>query len=245
MTLRIALSQSIGPYYEQYAPWLRTFGFDVTFTDLNAIVKQTSGIATIGEHTNSCDGLVLVGGKDITPALYRNDEREKFCQDNDAISDVIESTAYVVAKNARIPILGICRGAQLINILEGGTLLRDISKERPGSIQHDFDEQLESDRWHSVLLKFDSFLQSLCGAWSGEVNSAHHQACLQIAPSLQMSAVSADGIVEAIEYRETKNSPFLLGVQWHPERMPFESPFSRTIGIAFLRAAKLAKEGKR
>ena len=156
----------------------------------------------------SCDALILTGGNDVDPRLYgQMPGRGK--EDPDPERDHVEVSAVRASVSAGRPVLGICRGIQLLAAADGGSLIADLP-----SAGYDFhcDEGREFEPVHEISVDPGSIAhQALAGA--GRVNSIHHQAVATIGRTLRASAWSSDGIIEAIE------APGVLGVQWHPERL--------------------------
>jgi len=170
------------------------------------------------EAMSSCDGFVLTGGIDMDPVFYEGavdypNRPNDFCPER----DVFETNVYAYAKKNKRPILAICRGMQLVNVAEGGTMIQDLGEK--GNAVHR--KTGDTDKRHGIIITAGSILQGITGCLSGEVNSAHHQAIDigHLPPSLQISALSDDGIPEALEYTPGQDLGFMLGVQWHPERM--------------------------
>lgn len=160
-----------------------------------------------------CDGLILSGGADIDAHLYGEEPHAK--QGHfDRRLDQYFINMILAAKKLGIPVLGVCRGIQAINVALGGTLIQDIETEVKGALQHDQDAP-PALPCHFVEIEPDSFLGAFMPQ-KAEVNSFHHQAVGKLAPGLRVTAKSADGIVEAVE--STAGSP-LIAVQWHPEMM--------------------------
>ncbi|MGQ3684495.1 MAG: gamma-glutamyl-gamma-aminobutyrate hydrolase family protein [Candidatus Loosdrechtia sp.] len=158
-------------------------------------------------------GLLLTGGNDVSPERYGEKKHEKgSCVHPD--KDISDFTLVQVAIETKKPILAICYGTQLINVTLGGSLIQDIPSEVPSSIIHKDLENVHST--HSVKIKKDSLLYRITGTDCLYTNSIHHQAIKVLGKGLKDTARSADGIIEAIEWDDY---PFLLGVQWHPERM--------------------------
>jgi len=139
----------------------------------------------------------------------------------------------------QLPVLGICRGLQIANVFAGGTLLPDIVAN--GNADHTKLGE-GSDRYHSVSIKENSLLQEIVGSKMGEINSAHHQSADKIGQGLTGNAASEDGVVEGLERVQQDGKPFLLLVQWHPERMSnLESNFSRNIKNKFLETVRATR----
>lgn len=171
----------------------------------------------------SCDALVLTGGEDVSPELYGDwsDETVHINPERDGTEfRLIEN-----AMNRRVPILGICRGLQVLNVFLGGTLVIDLEKYY-GRIHRAISNK--EDRVHGVRLVDESHLKEFIGQETGEVSSAHHQAADRIGSGLKVAARAEDGTVEAIEGNDDLPSR-IVSVQWHPERMHFDSPFSRGV----------------
>lgn len=189
------------------------------------------------ELFSQCDGFVLTGGVDIHPSLYQGDasypnQPENFQPERDAF----EAKIYRYTQTHKLPLLAICRGMQLVNVLEGEKLIQDLGEANQ---LHRKDDR---DKTHKVVIAEGSLLSSICGQLNGEINSAHHQAidANAVAESLMVNASAEDGMVEGIEFRNKSNKAFMLGVQWHPERMENREghPFSENIKQSFLKAVR-------
>ena len=160
------------------------------------------------------DGILFTGGGDADPVLY-GEEKLPQCHEPDHDRDSFELELFRAARELGRPILGICRGCQLINVAMGGTLVQDIPSQRPDAVPH-YQSQDGTNTFHSVNITESSLLHGIIGKDLIEVNSFHHQAVRDPAPGLAVSAFAPDGIIEAVEGTE---GSFLLGVQWHPEYM--------------------------
>jgi putative glutamine amidotransferase len=143
------------------------------------------------------------------------------------------------------PLLAICRGHQVLNVALGGTLLADIRSQKPGAQNHRRMDK-RSDVVHEVRLTADSLLAKITGARDLGVNSTHHQAVDKIAPPLRAIARSDDGIVEGLELKPeaVRSVPFLLSVQFHPERLADRYKAHRAIFSAFTRACGVCRKSK-
>lgn len=159
------------------------------------------------------DGLVLTGGRDYDPASY-GEPRHPATQLLDPRRTAFDLALARAARARGLPILGICGGAQLINIACGGTLLQHIPDAFGTAINHQWGDGDEP--FHDVEVVPDSRLAGIVGGGRLRVNSSHHQAVGRVGQGLRVVARAPDGTVEAIE---GTGEPFLLGVQWHPERM--------------------------
>lgn len=154
-----------------------------------------------------CGGLLLCGGGDIEPHRYGQENRGS--KNFEPLRDEKELALVRDFMEAGLPVLGICRGLQVLNTALGGTLVQDL----PTAAAHAWEEP-DGDKQHMVRAQPGSFLERLYGE-RFSVNSAHHQGADAIAPGLQAAALAEDGVVEALCCPERK----LYAVQWHPERM--------------------------
>ncbi|MBQ7734079.1 MAG: gamma-glutamyl-gamma-aminobutyrate hydrolase family protein [Synergistaceae bacterium] len=186
-------------------------------------ISQNGGAPVILPDCESlpvCNALVFPGGIDVDPALYNEEPHKELGRIDRALDDFwIESARYAVSR--KIPVLGICRGLQLLNVFLGGTLYQDIESEikikseRQGSINH---RQITARHLtsHSVDIDEGTRLYRLIGAKSISVNSMHHQAIKSLAEGLKVSSLSPeDGIIEGIESPDG----LIVAVQWHPEEL--------------------------
>lgn len=166
----------------------------------------------IKKYINRIDGLLLTGGLDIDPLLY-GESPIPALRKNDPERDSFELKICREAYKNRIPILGICKGCQLINVAFGGTLYQDLITQRDRVIKH----EQSAPRWyptHRIKINKETVLYKLISLDEITVNSLHHQAVKDIADNFIIAARAEDGVVEAIEI---KWDGFVLGVQWHPE----------------------------
>ena len=178
-----------------------------------------------------CDGVLFTGGHDVDPALYGEAVME-CCSQLCPARDRLEPAVLCAAMKKNIPILGICRGLQLINAALGGTLWQDLPTQRPESRNHRMERPYDRAE-HSVTLSGP--LAEAYGADTLGVNSCHHQGIKALAPGLRPMAVAEDGLVEAVY---DPDRPFLWAVQWHPEFFdPAKGP-GTVIFRAFVKAAK-------
>lgn len=197
---------------------------------IDADTSQFS-LEDIKEMVDTADGIVFSGGNDFDPSLYGGnpDLVEDYSREDDEKS--IEIFSYAVEKNK--PILGICRGMQLMNIYYGGSLYDDIKIQYSTEIVHRGDDKTFT--YHNVNIKDDSYLKKVIGESQIEVNSFHHEGIKKLADGLDASAKSPDGLIEAIE---NPYYPYMIGVQWHPEVSYPDDQYSKKIFDDFIRNMK-------
>jgi len=176
------------------------------------ILPLTESNPLLDELTASCDGFLLTGGYDISPALY-GQEKLPVCGDGTDGLDRMEAALLPRILAADKPVLGICRGLQFLNIALGGTLWQDLPTQHPSNIGHSMEAPY--DRFvHKVLQPEDSSLLKIIPAREFSVNSAHHQGICTLGEGLFPAACSEDGLIEAICKPDQR---FVYAVQWHPE----------------------------
>lgn len=180
-----------------------------------------------------CSGILITGGNDVSPGRYgKSDEIEK-CGEFDEHRDSLEFLMIQYAMNNQIPLLGICRGEQILNVVNGGTLYTDIPTDIGENVTHRITDSIV---FHDIKIKEGSLLHKICGVTEGNVNSIHHQSVDRIAKDFIPVAFSEDGVIEAIEPENSKS--FILGVQWHPEKLDSANKMSYPIGKYFIERAK-------
>jgi putative glutamine amidotransferase len=196
----------------------------------------------IEESIARSDGLLLTGGDDVNPELYSKKlapALRKTVDPEAPARDLFELMLIDTALKQRKPIFAICRGHQLLNVALGGTLVVDISSQVPGALKHS-----QSDRKyevvHDVQVVPGSLLEKSTGSSKLGVNSTHHQAIGKIAKPLRPNAVSKDGIIEGVELEPAAGalSPFLLAVQFHPERLFARHREHMELFKSFIRACR-------
>ncbi|CAN5762314.1 gamma-glutamyl-gamma-aminobutyrate hydrolase family protein [soil metagenome] len=184
------------------------------------LVTPAHSPAAIAALVDACCGLVLSGGEDVHPSRYGEQPSPALGQ-VEPLRDEMEFHAVECATAREIPIFGICRGLQVLNVYFGGTLYQDIASDRPGELLRHQQAQPWSERTHDAHVLPDSLLHRVVGEDHLRINSFHHQAVKHLAPGMRVVARADDGLVEAIE---RPDYPWLLGVQWHPERNEASAP---------------------
>jgi putative glutamine amidotransferase len=181
------------------------------------------------------DGLLLTGGADIDPAYYGQAPHEKLGEVQ-PMRDATEIPLVRKAIERNLPIFGICRGIQVLNVALGGTLYQDLPSEFPSEIHHRQTDlgYTRSDFCHSITIEPGSRLASIVGCTEMQVNSLHHQAVRDVAPGLKVVARAPDGVIEGLE---SERHRFVLAVQFHPEETAAaHDPRSKRLFEAFLAA---------
>lgn len=183
----------------------------------------------LGDFLDGMDGLVLQGGSDVCPRTYGEEPMNpKWC--GDEIRDRYEIELIKECMKRDIPVLGICRGLQILNVALGGTLYQDIETQVPGATVHR-DWEPYDQIFHEVRFEPGSSLERMyAGKPGGMINTVHHQAIKDLAPDLVVEAVNpTDNIIEAVRYLPKSANgtvPYVFGVQWHPE---FVDPANREL----------------
>lgn len=180
------------------------------------------------------DGIVFPGGADIAPSEYGEEPIDNF-NVVEPERDRVELTLARWAFERDLPTLGICRGQQLLNVALGGSLYQDLRHQQVTDVEHsDADGRARNLLIHQVRIDPDSRLAQLIDETSVEVNSLHHQAVKEIAPSLRVTGRADDGVIEAVESSDRR---FLIAVQWHPEEID-DLPWVRRLFDGFAKAIR-------
>lgn len=207
------------------------------------VAPATTDHAALAESVRRTDGVLLTGGDDINPALYEKDTPKKILQTVEQTPDgggrdMRELILIEEIFRQRKPVLGICRGHQIMNVAFGGRLIVDLPRQKPEAINHRRTDR-PRDLVHEVTLTRGSLLSNICKTGVMGVNSTHHQAVLEPAEPFVATARSQDGIVEAMELRPEMAGqlPFFLTVQFHPERLVHQHARYRAIFQKFVAAS--------
>jgi putative glutamine amidotransferase len=224
--MKIGITDTLKPSLTFYTEWLKRVIPGIGFTVLSHVQQNI-------EAVDQLDGLLLTGGGDVDPRYFGIKDSLGRSKDVNGSRDEFEFDALEHALDHNIPILGICRGMQVMNVYLGGTLLLDLPSA--GYDDHAREKKYEFD--HQVRIDGQSLLRTVIGRDVVNVNSSHHQAVGHLGNGLMASAVSPDGVIEAAEWIMKDRMPFLMLVQWHPERMErdFDSPASKGVAETFLK----------
>ena len=219
---------------EQYLDFLfRDYQRGVEFSGgIPVLIPIVKDLSTIKALLGRIDGLILTGGPDVSTRFY-GQEPKIGIREMDYERDLIEIEAAKEAKRRSIPLLGICRGIQLIAVAFGGTLYQDISRELPESLDHS-QKAPKRINSHKVQVNTKSILFEILKEETLWVNSNHHQAIKALPPGFLATATASDGIIEAIEEPRER---FLIGVQWHPEGTWIHDKASQNLFAALVKSA--------
>lgn len=165
-----------------------------------------------------CDGVYFPGGPDVNPWLYGEEPHQMIAQYRPEIDDAsLKAADY--ALHHKLPMLGICRGVQILNVFMGGSLWQDVTLQEGQIMKHlqVFDREYVT---HKVTVQEDTRLAEILGAGEHKVNSLHHQAVKAVGRGLKVNAIASDGTIEGVEDEDG----LILGVQWHPENLLDSAP---------------------
>jgi putative glutamine amidotransferase len=197
------------------------------------IASHEAGLRALYE---SADGVFLAGGVDVDPASYREDKLD-VCGRTDPERDRVELLFTRWAMEDHKPLLGVCRGMQVINVACGGSLLQDVEQQGDRAIKHDYfpTQGFERDYLaHTATVQPDSKLGRIYGADAIMVNSMHHQGIRELGTGLTAPVIAPDGLIEGLE---TTDDTFVVGVQWHPEMLIERDEGTRRLFSEFVQAA--------
>ena len=216
--------------YDNYPLWIKGEDLSVEIKTLRPDNKS---------ELRLCDGIVLSGGVDTHPRFYgsNNINYPNAPSEFNEVRDQFELDVFHYSCNNHIPLLAICRGMQLVNIALGGDMIQDIEAHGKNSHRRNG----ASDGIHEIKIEKGSLVYEIISSENGIVNSAHHQALGILSDDLLANAWSADGIIEGLEWKNKTGKNFLLGVQWHPERLGNiqpGNPLGKNIRETFLNAVR-------
>ncbi len=196
---------------------------------LPVILPFTADPSDVSEILDGLDGLLLTGGHDVNPAIYGQSPLPA-CGPPHEGRDTLECLLFTQALERDMPVFGICRGLQFINVMMDGTLFQDLPSQHPSSLRHHMSPPYDRPI-HTVDVVADSPLAQVVGTGTLKVNSYHHQGIDKLGEGLQTMAVAPDGLVESVCMPFHR---FVWGVQWHPEFMWRKYPQQRAIVQAFV-----------
>lgn len=228
----VAVSYISGtPEESNYIQWLKSVDPELNYRVMNKLPMDSVEIVF-----DDCAALLLTGGKDVYPGRYGRAADTIHCGKIDHKRDSLEFMLIGLAMENNTPVLGICRGQQILNVAMGGSLIVDIPTEMHTRVYHRCNDW--ANCYHDVSLIANQQLAKLAGVTRGRVTSNHHQAIKTLAEPFRVLATAHDGIVESIGWKAPQGKSWLLAVQWHPERMDSTSQLSKPLAEKFLSQAR-------
>ncbi len=211
-------------YKPQIRSWLEKVDDNLEFVNMYPV-----GADSIQYFLERSSGILISGGPDVNPALYGMEEALDRCEEIDYRRDTLEFRMIRYAMDNDIPLLCICRGHQILNVFNGGTLIPDIPVDCDTLVLH---RGGTSKHWISLIE--GTMLYGICKVSGDTVNSYHHQAVDEVAPGFRFASFARDSLVESIELSDTTGYGFILGIQWHPEAMDISHPLSGPIARYYI-----------
>jgi len=211
LIIAISKAKPIGSY-GKYTEWIHHAD-----SDAEIINMYEMGLDSALQILDNCDGLLITGGEDVFPGRYGKIADTARCGGFDLYRDSLEIQLIKKAIDLKMPLFGICRGEQIINVTLGGSLIIDIPSDWDTIVKHRLPNWKVS--YHNVDIIESSLIAKISASNEGIVNSSHHQAIDKLAATLKATAYADDRIIEAVEWKKAKDKGFLLAFQWHPERL--------------------------
>jgi putative glutamine amidotransferase len=216
--------------FNKYVEWIQSVEPE------SAVVKLSCNLKN-AEVIDDLDALVLTGGGDIDPEFYDLPNLSSQARDVNKARDTFEIEVVHRSLEANLPVLGVCRGMQLMNVALGGSLHVDLQSRG----FNDHTSPTGGELKHAITIRPNSLLSGLAGGLKGEVNSYHHQGVDRLGHGLMAVAQSSDGVIESAEWSSKEGMPFLLLVQWHPERANrTRDVFSTNLARIFLQEVRFS-----
>ena len=210
---------------EHIRTWIRSL-------DAEIIIKQCYGLSedSLDYYLKIADAIIIGGGEDVNPVLYNKPEYVEVCGEFDNYRDSLEFKMIYYASDKKVPIIGICRGQQIMNVAHGGSLIPDI----PTYVDDFESHRSDKDSAHIILPVEGTWLTEYFQQDSFWVNSTHHQSIDRLAEGFEVAAYAPDSVVEAIFIRDKTIHPFTMAVQFHPERL--RDSLSNKFGMMLLKS---------
>lgn len=237
--LKIALSKALPiEDYPNYYRWLKSADSTIVFYEMYH-VDVDSALKLL----EMCDGLLLTGGTDVYPGRFGKEADTGRVLEPDLKRDSLEFALLAKAFNLGIPVQGVCRGLQLINVYFGGSLIIDIPTDLDTIIKHQLPDTYNCP--HDVEITPGSLLHEVSELLTGTTNSNHHQGIDVLGSGLQAMAKTRDGLIESIGFSNRESNSYLMAVQWHPERLDYTNPLSGPIVKRFVKEAGIYASNRR
>jgi putative glutamine amidotransferase len=226
----VPLTIAISKTNANYSSWIERNGENTMWVSLYGL-SIDSALKALDE----CDGLLVTGGEDVYPDHYGKISDTTKCGTFDRYRDSLELALIRQALKSKMPVFGVCRGLQILNIALDGTLIIDIPADYDTIVIHRQEDW--ENCYHQVSVDTASVLFSISRARSAIVNSNHHQGIDKLGNELLITSYAMDSLPESIEWKNNEGKGFLMAVQWHPERMDTIHPLAKNLAVEFLRAA--------
>jgi putative glutamine amidotransferase len=210
-----------------YERWLLAQNPDLKLVSMYHVSKDS-----VDYWLKNASGFLMTGGEDIYPGRYGKEKDTSNCGDFDLRRDSLEFKMLDYAFSYKRPVFGVCRGFQLINVHQKGSLIVDIPTTLGVKVRH----REDGPTTHEVEVLPKTMLSKISKVKIGTIASNHHQGVDVLGKFLLPSAKSADGLIEAFEGNSESKMPFLMAVQWHPEKMESNDPLSKSLADAFVKA---------
>lgn len=236
--IRIAISkEKPASSVQNYSGWLERYSNEIEWFNLYPL-----GIDSAINLLKTCEGILLTGGEDVFPGLYGKIDDTARCGSIDTYRDSLEIALINYAIENNMPLIGVCRGLQIINVALNGSLVVDIPTDFESAVIH---RQADwQNCFHPVYLVDATHLNVISEGHQDSVASNHHQGIDLLGEGLQISAYSADSLPEAIEWSIRGDKSLLMAVQWHPERMDTLDMLSAPIAMQFITEAEEYRDSK-
>lgn len=217
---------------KNYQKWLEAHGNQLNIHHLYELSH-----AQVDSLLPLADGILISGGEDVEPSKYGKGEEIERCGKINLKRDSLELKMIRYAMDHQVPLLGICRGEQILNVANGGSLIIDIPTDVGEQVKHRGADKEKA--YHPIDLVVNTTIYKIAQGKTDTVRSSHHQAVERLAEGFRVAAYSPDSVIEAIEWADSVTHPFLMGVQWHPEKMGYQNVLSGCFAKAFLEAATI------
>lgn len=226
--VRIAISKEKSvESLTRYSNWLMRHNTNIEYFNLYPM-----GLDSAAKILKTCNGLLLTGGRDVYPDNYGKVKDTARCGSFDRYRDSLEFMLIEVALSKKMPIFGVCRGEQILNVSQGGTLYIDIPTDFDTIVKHRLPDWKLA--YHDVNLTENTVLNEVAIGEQRDVVTNHHQGIEKLGTNLLISAYANDSLPEAIEWKNKEGKGFLMAVQWHPEAMDTLHPLSAPLAKLFL-----------
>ncbi len=231
--LKIAITKT----NDYYSAWVERNGDHASWVNLYGL-SIDSALSVLQQ----CDGLLVTGGEDVYPGLYGKLYDTVRCEGFDRYRDSLELAVIHLALAEKMPVFGVCRGLQILNVALGGTLIIDIPSDFDTIVKH---RRKNEKCYHEVTIVPNTLVFECSGVTSDTVNSAHHQGIEQPGNGLRIAAYALDSLPEAIEWADPKGKGFLMATQWHPEHLEPDHLLSKNLAVEFLHEAAVYHKHRR